>query len=431
MPANKLLTLMKYIILILLFGINVCGFAQYEKYFHDKTLRMDYYHSGNSNQEAYYFDELIEEPLCGGSKINLIDTFEYGNYYLKVFSSSNDSLLYSRGYSSLFGEWQTTNEAKEIQRSFSEAVVFPYPKQEVDVVLYSRSWDGIFEEKFRHKVNPDDYFIKEDRRLVYPTFNVHISGDPSKNVDIVILPEGYSSEEMGLFIDDCRAFADGLFTYAPYNKNKDKFNIVGVLAPSNDSGNDIPANNIWKQTLLNTNFYTFDSERYCMTMDNKSVRDLAANAPYDQIYILVNNEKYGGGAIYNYYNVSVNSNEKAAQIFIHELGHGFAGLADEYYTSSTSYNDFYNLEVEPWEPNITTIVDFENKWKEMVKKKTPIPTPDTEKYINKVGVFEGGGYVAKGVYRPVHDCLMKSFSGDVFCPVCSKGIQDMIDFYSE
>ena len=422
---------MKHLLLIILVSISLGGIAQFDNFFHDKTLRMDYYHSGNSDEEAYYFDELIEEPYWGGSKINLVDTFEYGKYYMKVFNNSNDSLLYSRGYSSLFGEWQTTNEASIIQRSFSEAVVFPYPKQIVDVVLYSRNWVGEFKEKFRYTVDPENYFIKKDRRLVYPSFTVHSSGNPSKNIDIVILPDGYSTEEMGLFIDDCRTFAEGLFGYAPYDKNRDKFNIVGVLAPSDDSGNDIPADNIWKKTLLNTSFYTFNSERYCMTMDNKSVRDMAANVPYDQIYILVNNEKYGGGAIYNYYNVSVNSNEKASKIFIHELGHGFAGLADEYYTSSTSYNEFYNLKAEPWEPNITTLVDFDNKWKDMVKRKTPIPTPDTKKYEKKVGVFEGGGYVAKGVYRPMHDCLMNTFEGDEFCPVCSKSIQEMIDFYSE
>ena len=422
---------MRKLVLFFLLFTSLISYSQFDEFFLDKTLRMDYYHSGNSDEEFFYFDELIEEPYWGGSKVNLIDTFEYGNYYVKIFNSSNDSLLYSRGFSSLFREWQTTNEAKKIQRSLSEAVVFPYPKQIVDVVIYSRNWDGIFEEKFRHEVNPEDYFIKQDRRLIYPTFEVHKSGDPAVKVDIIILPEGYSNEEMGLFIDDCRAFADGLFDYKPYSDNKDKFNIRGVLAPSIESGNDIPADHIWKQTLLNTSFYTFDSERYCMTMDNKSVRDMAANGPYDQIYILVNNEKYGGGAIYNYYNVSVNSNEDASKIFIHELGHGFAGLGDEYYNPSTSYNDFYNLTVEPWEPNLTTLVDFDSKWKDLVKRKIPIPTPDTEKYFNKVGVFEGGGYVAKGVYRPVHDCLMKTFNDDKFCAVCTKAIQDMIDFYTE
>ena len=422
---------MRNLFFTVLMLITISTVAQFDSFFEDKTLRMDYTHSGDYNSEAFFFDELIEEPFWGGSKVNLVDIFEYGKYYVKVFNKSNDSLLYSRGYSSLFGEWQTTDEAKNLKKSLSETIVFPYPKQIVDVSIFSRNWNGIFEEKFRITVNPNDYFIKKDNRLVYPSFDVHNSGDPAKCVDIVILPEGYSKEEIGLFIDDCKKFAEGLFEFSPYNKNRNKFNIRGILAPSLNSGNDIPANNVWKNTILNTSFYTFDSERYCMTTDNKSVRDLAANAPYDQIYILVNTKKYGGGAIYNYYNVSVNSNSQAAKIFIHELGHGFAGLADEYYTSSTSYNDFYNLEVEPHEPNITTLVDFGSKWEDMVKKRTPIPTPETEKYKNKVGVFEGGGYVAKGVYRPMEDCLMNSFDGNKFCPVCERAIQCMIDFYCE
>ncbi len=171
---------MRYLITLCLLIIGLSGFTQFDKFFYDNTLRMDYYHSGNSDEEAYYFDELIEEPYWGGSKVNLVDTFEYGRYYMKVFNRSNDSLLYSRGYSSLFGEWQTTDEAGITQRSFSEAVVFPYPKQKVDVVLYSRNREGEFEEKFRYTVDPENYFIKRDRRLVYPSFTVHSSGDPSK-----------------------------------------------------------------------------------------------------------------------------------------------------------------------------------------------------------------------------------------------------------
>ncbi len=423
---------MKYTITLFLVLSTLAVSAQFDNFFLDKTMRMDYYHSGNHETEFYSFDELIEEPYWGGSKMNLVDTFEYGNYYVKVFNTQNDSLLYSRGYSSLFGEWQTTREAEETWRTLSEAVVFPYPKQEVRIELYGRNWDGVFEKKFEYTVDPSaNYFVKQENRLTYPSFDVHISGDSQKKVDIVILPEGYTEEEMGAFIEDCQKFAKDLFAFAPYSENKDKFNIRGVLAPSRDSGVDIPADTVWKNTLMNASFYTFDSERYLMTFDNKSVRDLAANAPYDQIYILVNSKKYGGGAIYNYYNVSVNSNAKSAQILSHEFGHGFAGLGDEYFDSSTSYEDFYNLKAEPWEPNLTTLVNFENKWQDMLKKKTPVPTPDIEQYYNKLGVFEGGGYVAKGVYRPMHDCMMNTFKDTKFCPVCARAIQRMIDFYTE
>ena len=422
---------MKQWITLALLTITLVGFAQFDNYFLDKTLRLDYYHSGNNEEEFYSFDELLEEPFWGGSKINLIDTFEYGNYFVKVVNVANDSLLYSRGYGSLFGEWQTTTEARETWRTLSESVTFPYPKVQVRVELYSRNREGIFEKKFEYTVSPGNYFIKQDRRKAYPAFDVYISGEPANKVDVVILPEGYSPEEMGLFVEDCKKFVIDFFAFAPYSENTDRFNIRAVLAPSGESGVDIPADTVWKNTILNSGYYTFDSERYLMTFDNKSVRDLAANAPYDQIYILVNSKKYGGGAIYNYYNVSVNSNVQSAKILIHEFGHGFAGLADEYYDNSTSYGDFYNLKIEPWEPNITTLVNFAGKWQNMVKKRTPIPTPQTEKYIDRIGAFEGGGYEPKGMFRPMQDCLMKTFQKDTFCPPCTEGIQKMIDFYSK
>lgn len=422
---------MKQWITIVFLAITFSGFSQFDKYFLDKTLRMDYYHSGNDSVSFFSFDELLEEPFWGGSTVNLVDTFGYGNYFVKVVNVSNDSVIYSRGYGSLFGEWQTTPEAKKTWRTLSESVTFPFPKITVRVELYSRNWHGNFEKEFEYIVNPDNYFIKKDRRKDFPAFDVYISGESANKVDIVILPEGYSKEEMGLFVEDCKKFANDFFTFAPYSENTDRFNIRGVLASSDESGVDIPADTIWKNTILNAGYYTFDSERYLMTFDNKSVRDLAANAPYDQIYILVNSDKYGGGAIYNYYNVSVNSNEQSAKILTHEFGHGFAGLADEYYNNSTSYGEFYNLKIEPWEPNITTLLNFESKWKSLVKKRIPIPTPQSEKYVKRLGAFEGGGYEPKGMYRPMQDCLMNTFNKDTFCPVCEEAIQRMINFYSE
>lgn len=422
---------MKHIILILLMFFSLSVFAVFDDMFFNKTLRIDYIHTGDADSDNYFLDEVKIEPYWGGSFINLIDTFYYGKYFFKLFDQESDSLLYSRGYSSLFGEWQTTDEAISMQRSFTETVIMPLPKANARVVLYSRNSNGEFEEKFLYKYEVNNYFISPERNKEYPSFDVHISGEPNNNVDIVILPEGYENSEMGLFIDDCKNFADVLFSFEPYSGYQDKFNIRGVLSPSLETGNDIPADSIWRKTLMNTSFYTFDSERYCMTYDNKSVRDLAANAPYDQIYILVNSPKYGGGAIYNYYSVSVNSNLYAAKIFVHELGHGFAGLGDEYYNSEVAYSEFYSLDVEPWEPNLTTLVDFDSKWENLIPKKVPVPTPSEEKYIGQIGVFEGGGYAAHGVYRPAHDCLMNTFNGDEFCDVCKQAIEKMIRFYSE
>jgi len=422
---------MKKLFLFAFILLTLSAQAQFGKYFYNKTLRMDYYHSGNDTSEFYTFDELIQEPYWGGSHVNLVDTMNYGNFYVKVFNVKNDSLLYSRGYSTLFREWQTTKEAQKTNRTFSETVVIPYPKENIRIELYSRDWNGVFHKKFSYEVDTNNYFIKHDRRLVYPDFDVQVTGDPAKKVDVVILPEGYTASEMGKFIDDCHKFVKEFFTFAPYTSNKDKFNFWGVLAPSRQSGTDIPADTVWRSTILNTSYYTFNSERYLMTMDDKSVRDLAANAPYDQIYILVNSKKYGGGAIFNYYNVAVNSNKQAAKILIHEFGHGFAGLADEYYNDPTAYGKFYNLNIEPWEPNITTLKHFDKKWKHLVKPGTPIPTKPKKKYRNTVGAFEGGGYEPKGMYRPMQDCLMKTFKGNKFCPVCQEAIQRMIDFYTK
>lgn len=420
----------KYIVLLLCL-VSLLSYAGFEDHFEHKTLRIDYYHTGNSQMEMYSLDEVKIEPYWGGSLVNLVDTFYYGNYYFKVFEKGNDSLIYSRGYSTLFMEWQTTNEAKLTTRSFTETVVCPLPLNECRIIFYSRDSLGTFKEQFIYEYNPENYFLSTERRLEYPMFDAHISSSPENAIDIVVLPEGYKESEMGQFISDCIKFSQTLFSFKPYDKYADHFNIRGILAPSKHSGSDIPADSVWTSTLMSTSFYTFDSERYCMTYDNKSVRDLAANAPYDQIYILVNSDKYGGGAIYNYYSVSVNSNRSAAKIFIHEFGHGFAGLGDEYYNSEVAYNEFYPLDIEPWEPNLTTMVDFDSKWKNMLDKNTPVPTPMTEEYRYTTGVFEGGGYASEGVFRPGYDCLMNSFAVDQFCEPCQVAIEEMIRFYIE
>ena len=420
-----------FITLLLLIEAAVFPQSIFDKYFKDKTLRVDYFHSGDSLNDSYSIDELKKEPYWGGSKTNLVDTFNYGHYEVKVFDQEENKLIYSRTYATLFDEWQTTDEAKHTSRTFDETVTMPFPKNKIRIEFYGRDKKNILHKKFEYSVDPDNYFISPERHLEYPSFEVVHNGDPAVKVDIVMLPEGYTSDEMDKFKDDCRKFADFLFNVSPYKENKDKFNIWGIDAPSMEEGTDIPANGVWKKTMLNTSFYTFDLDRYLMTSDDKSVRDLAANAPYDQIYILVNSDKYGGGSIYNYYSVCVSDNRFSEYVFSHEFGHGFAFLADEYYTSDVAYNDFYPLDVEPLEPNITTLVDFGSKWKDLVDEDTPVPTPDTPEYKDKVGVFEGGGYVAKGVYRPMEDCSMKTATVNNFCPVCKRAIQRMIDFYTQ
>lgn len=236
---------------------------------------------------------------------------------------------------------------------------------------------------------------------------------------------------MGKFKDDAGRFSRYLFNCTPYKENKNKFNIWAIEAASEESGIDIPADSVWKNTVVNSSFYTFNSERYLTTFDIKSIRDIAANVPYDQIFILANSGKYGGGGVYNYYCESSSDNSFSEYVFCHEFGHAFAGLGDEYYDSQVSVIDYYDTLVEPWEPNLTTLVNFPSKWKKMVSKGTPLPTPNDEKYLNSIGAFEGGGYMSKKLYRPCYDCTMKSTKINSFCPVCKKAIIDMIMFYSE
>ncbi len=422
---------MKKIILLLALSLQILAQVDFDKYFESKTLRIDYFHTGNRTTDSYSIDELRVEPCWGGSKINLIDKFNFGKYKIEVYDSASNELIYTHCYCTLFSEWQTTDEAKKTIKTFSETVTMPFPIATIRVEFYTRDKKNIFNKEFEYFVNPENYFINPEMRMKYEKFEVLNSGDPNVKVDIVILPDGYTKDEMTKFKDDCKKFAGYLFNASPFSENKDKFNIWGIEAPSQESGTDIPAKNIWNKTNLNTTFFTFDLDRYLMTSDNKSVRDLAANAPYDQIYILVNSDKYGGGSIYNHYSVCINNNKSEEYIFTHEFGHGFAGLADEYYTSDVAYEEFYPLDVEPYETNITTMVDFDSKWKDLIDKDTPIPTPNEEKYKNVVGLFEGGGYVAKGVFRPKYDCTMKSISVNNFCPVCKQTLQDMINFYSK
>ncbi|MDH3268299.1 MAG: IgA Peptidase M64 [Ignavibacteria bacterium] len=422
---------MKIIFLILLSITVTYSQLNFDDYFEDKTLRLDYFHTGDKENNYYSFDELIEEPYWGGSKVNLIDKFNYGRYKFEVYDVASNKFIYSRGYSTIFNEWQTTEEAKNTLKTFSETVVFPFPKKPVSVIFYASNRKNEWIKKFEYEVNPENYFIKTERVDEYKNFEVLKSGDPSLKVDIVIIPEGYAVEEMEIFKNDCDRFSEYLFNSSPFKENKDKFNIWGIEAPSNESGTDIPKEDIWKKTLVNSSFYTFDLERYVMTYDNKTLRNVASNAPYDQIYVLVNSDKYGGGSIYNHYSMCVTKNKYFEFVATHEFGHGFASLADEYYTSDVAYQDFYPLDVEPTDPNLTTLVDFDSKWKDLVEDLTPIPTPDKDEYKDKVGAFEGGGYMEKGIYRPAHDCTMKSIKIDNFCLVCKRAIQQMIYFYSE
>jgi hypothetical protein len=421
----------KIFLIFILFSSFAFAQIKFDDYFYNKTLRIDYYHTGNFDTAYYSIDQLREEPYWGGTKTNLTNNYDYGHYKVEVFDSASGKEIYSTSYNTLFQEWRTTDESKQTAKTFSETVTMPYPKNNIVMEFFSRDKNNVFQKKFIYNINPHNYFISTERHDEFPSYKVLYNGNPSSKVDIVLIPDGYTKDQIDDFKNDCKKFVDDFFQYSPFKENKDKFNIWAVLAPSEESGSDIPTDHVWKRTLLNTSFYTFDEERYLMTKDNKTLRNVAANVPYDEIYILVNTDKYGGGAIFNFYSCSASKNVSSSKIYVHEFGHNFAGLADEYSEKGSPYQFMYNLKVEPIEPNITTLVDFSSKWKNMVKPSTPIPTPDNSDYKNIVGAFEGGGYLEKGIYRPMENCIMRSLSADKFCDVCDSTIQKFIDFYTK
>lgn len=419
---------------ILLTSTTASAQIIFSDHFYDRTMRFDFYHAGNSTDEAYYFDAVKAEPYWAGSKHSLIDTTGLGNQFFRIVEKASERVIYSRGYCTLFNEWQDTPEALTTSRAYPEALIFPYPKHPCRIEIFTRDKQGAFVQKFAHELNPESYWI-EPFTPRHEVFDVVYHGSTEHRVDIVVLPEGYSHDERAKFEEACRIFAEAMFTYAPYDTLKEHFNIRAVWAPSEQSGVTIPGEHIWRNTACKANFYTFDSERYQTVVDQQQLRDLAAHVPYEYIYVLSNTQKYGGGGIFNFYGISAAHNpDFTGKIYIHEFGHLLMGLGDEY-VGTTAYDDtMYDKGLEPWEPNLTTLVDFDRKtlWKQALKETTPTPTPTTEKYAAEVGVYEGGGYAAKGIYRPAQRCLMSSFRGvEAFCPVCQAAIRSYVEFLCE
>ncbi|MCL3780875.1 peptidase [Prolixibacteraceae bacterium JC049] len=414
---------------LLQFGQNVNA-QDFNTFFKDKTLRIDFHLRGTHDTTQASIAQLKEEKYWGGSVHHTIFP-DYGTYRVQLFDAKSKQLIFSKGFNPLFKEWQTTNEAKEMSKIYYHTIQVPYPKAKVTVKIEERNWEGKFQTVLEQNIDPKSYFIINEKPKPYKVVELLKNGEHHSKIDLAILAEGYTAEEMDEFKADAQRMIDYMFTIPPFDRFKNRFNVYAILCESEESGTDVPGKHIYKNTILNSSFYTFDSPRYLTTSDMKAVADVAAVVPYDQVYVLVNSATYGGGGFYNYLNLTSADHALSEKVFVHEFGHGFVGLADEYYTSSTSYNDFYNLKVEPWEPNITTLVNFESKWKNMIDATTPIPTPRNGKYVDQVGVFEGGGYSAKGIYSPVQDCRMKSNEPEGFCPVCQKAIEATIKLLTE
>ncbi len=420
--------ILRVIILVL-----ICGQARaqvlFSDYFTGERLRYDYIITGDCQYMHIYDHQFIHEPLWGGSLVNLIDTFRYGELFVEVSDSVTGKVIYSRGYSSLFKEWQMVKEAKHKELAFIESLVVPFPKRTINLVIYERDSLSQFQAVHSTYIDPGSSSINEvNHRENIEIHNLMISGSYSNKVDIAIVSDGYKASEEAVFLNAAKKSMEYFFTWEPYKSLRNKFNFYAVFVPSNHSGTDIPSDSIWRHTVLNTSFCTFGSERYLTTSDISGLREIATEVPYDQLCVVVNTDKYGGGGVYNSFTVFSAENEFSGFLFLHEFGHAFAGLADEYYTSPTAYDDMMLTNIEPYQPNITTKINFQSKWEDMLNDTIPIPTPNCEKYAGAIGLFEGAAYQAKGFYRPAFDCAMKSKTCAHFCPVCRRAIGRMILF---
>jgi hypothetical protein len=441
------------------------------------TLRVDLQHSGDARSEHYALDRVVVEPLpWPGNPAQPLDTTNRGSQKFEVVDAGSGQVLYSRGYSTVFGEWRTTDEAQATQRSFQESMRFPMPAAPVVLKVYGLDADNRFALSWSVQVDPQALDV-ERVSMPAPTQPIAIrhNGDPAHKVDLLLLGDGYTAAEMDKFQADARRLADRLFSVSPFKERADDFNVWALAVPVPESGISRPSTGIHHASATGARYDIFGSERYILTLDNRAFRELAQYAPYEFVEIVVNNETYGGGGIFGQFSTVAADNDWADYVFVHEFGHHFAGLADEYYTSPVAYAAADSHRVEPWEPNVTALLEPDKlKWKDRMSPATPLPTswpkaefeayerdvqarraklradrrPESEmsalfreeqahvealfanaKYRDAVGAFEGANYAATGYYRPQMQCMMFT-RADAFCSVCQHAIEDIIDLYT-
>ena len=459
--------------LLCIFSFSTPSFAA------PRTLRVDYYHTGNSHEEWFSLDRVVLEPLEWPGNLNkAIDESQLGNYLFEVRERASGKLVYSRGFNSVFGEWRTTEEALHGNRTFSESLRFPSPDAPVEVSLKERDgsgFQGLWKEVWKTVVDPNDKFVDRSRPpSPGALMELQKMGDPATKVDLLVLGDGYTAAERGKFEKDARRFMEALFSTSPFSEHRKDFNVWGLCPAAEESGVSRPSSGIYRRSPVGATYDTFGTERYVLTTENRALRDVASFAPYEFIEILVNGQTYGGGGIFNQYATVAIDNLWAGYVGVHEFGHQFAALADEYYTSDVAYLP-PEKKTEPWEPNATALLDPANlKWKDLVEAGTPLPTPwdkeefdrferdiqrqrkelraagkpeaeidelfrkerekedamlGSQKYAGKVGAFEGANYEAKGYYRPELDCIMFT-RHNKFCAVCRRAIERVIGMYA-
>ncbi len=453
--------------------------SSFDRAFTTDTMRVDYFHTGGPKAgETISLDRVVNDGPWAGSRTQLVDPTDLGTYRFEVRDKATGTVLYSRGFASVYGEWETTSEQKAAHRTFHESLRFPWPKGPVAITLSKRQADNGLSSIWTTDVDPQSRFVDRARLtrragLVWPVF---VNGPPADKVDLLVIGEGYTAAEMAKFHRDVKRLLPALFAEEPFKSRRSDFNVRALDLPSAVSGVNKPNAGLFRRTPLSTEYNIFDSERYVLTLDNRALRDAASAAPYEFIEILVNDRTYGGGGIFNDQATASVDSAFSPYVFVHEFGHHFAALADEYYTSDVAYETGRGERPEPWEPNVTALHDPARlKWKDLVTPGTPLPTPwdkaEFEKhtatiqqrrreirgrnapeaemdalfreeqawdmkflssmtYSGRVGAFEGAAYEARGLYRPETDCIMFTRDPVGFCRVCRRAIERIIDLYS-
>ena len=438
----------------------------------EATLRVDYIFSGTDKECRIAVDELNRLEGWAGRRRRMKDVPLRGNGQVCMRDAATGDTLYRTSFSTLFQEWQATEEATRTSRSFENVFLLPMPAVAVDVTVELYDFHDKVVGSLTHPVDPEDILIRpkggfrDEDVLRYaetggglspkgvPARYVHYSGSPSDCIDVIILAEGYTASEADIFFADAETASESLFNHEPYASMSDRFNILAVAAASADSGVSVPREGVWKNTAIGSHFDTFYSDRYLTTLRLRQLHDVLEEFPYEHIIILANTDTYGGGGIYNSYTLTTAHHAQFKPVVVHEFGHSFAGLADEY-SYDDQYVEMYYPDTEPWEPNITTLANFKSKWQDMLPAGTVLPNGDVvsdlpdgrgarrraglgratgrrarRRSIEGVGLFEGAGYQSKGVWRGAEDCRMRTNSADAFCPVCQQAITDIIDFYT-
>ena len=406
---------MKYGLLVAILGLFICNVNSYSQSY-SQTLRVDYIFSGTDKSSEISLDEMSRFDGWAGRSVNLTEVPVRGNGQILMTDAQTGDTLYRQSFSTLFQEWQTTVEATRVRKSFENVFLLPMPQTQAKVKIEIYDFYGNVCASLKHDVDPKDILIRQLSPVPAEHKYLLQSGLPKDKIDVAIVAEGYTKEEMDTFYEDAQKAMDALFRHEPFGKYKDAFNIVAVALESEESGVSVPGEGEWKNTALKAHFNTFYMDRYLTTLRLKNMHDKLCGVPYEHIVILANTDTYGGGGIFNSYTLTTAHHHAFEPVVVHEFGHSFAGLADEYYYDDM-YVQYYYPHTEPWEQNITTLKDFDSKWKDMLD-------------AGQAQLLEGAGYQSKGVYRPAPDCRMHTNKADCFCPVCQRAISRIIDFYT-